>query len=38
MLGRSLDILEPFKRQPHKVVKHTQTTRRLTADELFERV
>ena len=28
----------PFKRQPHKMVKHTQTIRRQAADELFERV
>ena len=27
-----------FKRQPHKVVKHTQTIRRQIADELFEYV
>ena len=26
----------PFKRQPHKMVKHTQTIRRLTGDEMFE--
>ena len=25
-----------FKHRPHKMVKHTQTTRRLKADELFE--
>ena len=25
-----------FKRQPHKMVKHTQTIRRSFADELFE--
>ena len=28
--------VKPFKRQPHKMVKHTQASRRLTADELFE--
>ena len=27
---------QPFKRQPHKMAKHTQTIRRLLADELFE--
>ena len=26
----------PFKRQPDEMVKHTQTIRRLLADELFE--
>ena len=26
----------PFKRQSHKVTKHTQTIRRKIADELFE--
>ena len=26
----------PFKRQPHKMVKDTQTIRRQIADELFE--
>ena len=26
----------PFKRQSHKMVKHTQTIRRQIADELFE--
>ena len=26
----------PFKRQPYKMVKHTQTTCRVTADKLFE--
>ena len=26
----------PFKRQSHKMVKHTQTIRRQFADELFE--
>ena len=28
----------PFKRQCHKMVKHTQTIRRQIADELFEYV
>ena len=28
--------LYPYKRQPHKMVKHTQTIRRQFADELFE--
>ena len=27
---------KPFKRQSHKMVKHTQTIRRQFADELFE--
>ena len=26
----------PFKRQSHKMVRHTQTIRRQIADELFE--
>ena len=26
----------PFKRQPHKMVKHTQTIRHQIADELLE--
>ena len=26
----------PFMRQPHKMVKHSQTIRRQIADELFE--
>ena len=30
----SLD--QPFKFQPHKMVKHTQTIRGLITDELFE--
>ena len=29
---------QPFKGQPHKMVKHTQTIRRQFADELFELV
>ena len=28
--------LQPFKRQSHKMVKHTQTIRRQFTDELFE--
>ena len=28
--------LYPFKRQPHKMFKHTQKIRRQIADELFE--
>ena len=28
--------LSPFKRQSHKMVKHTQTIRRQIADEFFE--
>ena len=28
--------LEPFKRQSHKMIKHTQTIRRQFADDLFE--
>ena len=31
-------FLKPFKRQFHKMVKHTQTNRWQIADELFERV
>ena len=31
-----MDSLQPFKRQPRKMVKHTQTIRRQFADELFE--
>ena len=27
---------QPFKRQPHKIVNHTQTIPRQFADELFE--
>ena len=30
------DLLYHFKRQFHKMVKHTQTIRRQIADELFE--
>ena len=30
----SIDL--PFKRQIHKMVKHTQTNRRQIADDLFE--
>ena len=30
------NFFEPFKRQPHEMVKHTQTIRRQIADELFE--
>ena len=29
-------IVKLFKRQPHKIVRHTQTIRRQFADELFE--
>ena len=29
-------IREPFKRQPRKMVKHTETIRGQIADELFE--
>ena len=32
------EMIKPFKRQPHKIVKHTQTIRRQIAEELFERV
>ena len=28
--------VQPFKRQSHKIVKHTQTIRRQFAEELFE--
>ena len=31
-----LVMSQPFKRQSHKMVKHTQTIRRKFADELFE--
>ena len=27
---------QPFKRQPYKMVKHTQTIRRLFSEELFD--
>ena len=30
--------IQPFKRQSHKMVKHTHTIRRLSADKLFEGV
>ena len=30
------ELFNPSKRQPHKMVNHTQTTRRQFADELFE--
>ena len=29
-------FFQPFKRKPHKMVKHTQTIRRQFADELFQ--
>ena len=29
-------MAQPFKRQLHKMVKHTQTIHRLTADEFFK--
>ena len=29
-------LYNSFKRQPHRMVKHTQTIRRLTANELFK--
>ena len=29
-------VINTFKQQPHKMVKHTQTIRRQFADELFE--
>ena len=32
----SVPDLNPFKRQPHKMVKHTQTIRQQIADKLFE--
>ena len=32
----STPVFNPFKRQPHKMVKHSQTIRRQIADELFE--
>ena len=31
-----LDYCQPFQPQLHKMVKHTQTIRRLTADDLFK--
>ena len=31
-----LFLSEPFKHQPHKIVKHTQTIRRQITDKLFE--
>ena len=31
-----INEIEPFKPQPHEMVKHTQTIRRQFADELFE--
>ena len=31
-----VQIAQPFMRQPHKMAKHTQTIRRLLANELFE--
>ena len=31
-----LFVFQPFKRKPHKMVKHIQTIRRQIADELFE--
>ena len=33
---KSFFTLQPFKRQSHKMIKHTQTIRRQIADELFE--
>ena len=36
MVKNSFVAEETFKRQPHKIVKHTRTIRRLTADELCE--
>ena len=35
-LQSKIGILEPFKRQYHRMVKHTQTIRWRIADELFE--
>ena len=32
----TLSFYQLFKRQPHKMVKHTQTIRRQFPDELFE--
>ena len=31
-----VNLFEPFKYQPHEMVKHTQTIRRQFADEVFE--
>ena len=30
-----LRVLQPFKRKPHKMVKHAETIRQQIADELF---
>ena len=35
IMAKNLKI-NPFKRQPHKIVKYTQIIRRQFADELFE--
>ena len=31
-----VQIIYPFKRQPHKMIKYTQTIRKAVSDELFE--
>ena len=36
MLNRKVLVALPFKRQSHKMVKHTRTIRQQFADELFE--
>ena len=37
MLNTKVEVFcEPFKRQPHKMVKHTQAIRWQFADDLFE--
>ena len=36
MSSHKLQETYPFKRQSHKMVKHTQTIRRRIADELFD--
>ena len=36
--GPKQDVYEPFKHQPHKMVKYTQTIRLQFADEIFEDV
>ena len=35
-MGKLTQMGKPFKRQPHRTVKHIQKIRRQFADELFE--
>ena len=35
-LSKEIILFSPFKRQPHKMVKHTKTIRRQITNELFE--